>query len=153
MPLKDFVKKRRRQRQHTQMGWTAATIASQPDPTPVSPTDADDQMVQGGGGDCLEFDARKEHEGKKDQKITADESEGSHYDSIPTAPVEGEGNFKVEHLNTCSNEHEKIDSEHDAQMGDDDQIENQGCDTQLDFVNPTAKDSGAIQNEPVQVKE
>ncbi|KZV31473.1 hypothetical protein F511_28359 [Dorcoceras hygrometricum] len=99
LPLKDFVKKRRNQRQRTQLGWTAANIASQPDPTPVSPTEqegtADDQMLQGSGGDYfekdLEFDARKEHEEQHDQEFTDDERE---------------------------------DSGHEAQMGDNDQIAN-----------------------------
>ncbi|KZV34153.1 hypothetical protein F511_40067 [Dorcoceras hygrometricum] len=39
LPLKDFVKRRRTQRQHQHMGWTGITIASQPDPIPVSPTE------------------------------------------------------------------------------------------------------------------
>ncbi|KZV27908.1 lipoprotein [Dorcoceras hygrometricum] len=235
MPLKDFVKKRRTQRQRMQMGWTAAPFGSQPNPTPVSlsghvrrlsrPSQGivvfgrndsaghhiksnvgpfrhddsagrsqramgiqlskeiklniallsshtklksvknhlpkavkeqknywstiaktlehsynfssnpatpvsklegttDDQMEQGGGGNYfekdLEFDARKEHEGQKDPKLTAD---------------------KIK------------DTEHNSHMGDDDQIANQGCETQLDSVNPTAKESGAIQNEPVPVEE
>ncbi|KZV31338.1 hypothetical protein F511_38792 [Dorcoceras hygrometricum] len=44
----------------------------------------------GGGGfeDDLELDSRMEHEGQKDQEITADERESSHHDSIPTVPVE-----------------------------------------------------------------
>ncbi|KZV20911.1 retinoblastoma-binding protein 5 [Dorcoceras hygrometricum] len=110
------------------MGWTAATFGSQPDPTSVSPAEqegmVDNQMVQGGGGDCferdLEFDARKEHEEQKDQEFTTDARE---------------------------------DSEHVAQIGDDDQIVKPGCETKLDSVNPTANDSGAIQNEPVPVAE
>ncbi|KZV48096.1 hypothetical protein F511_02709 [Dorcoceras hygrometricum] len=76
-----FVKKRRTQRPHPQTGWTTATFASQPDPTPVSPTEqegtTDDQMAQGSGGNhfeiYLEFDARKEHEEQQDQEFTADE--------------------------------------------------------------------------------
>ncbi|KZV15645.1 hypothetical protein F511_33589 [Dorcoceras hygrometricum] len=128
MPLKDFMKKRRTQRQHTQMGWTAATFASQPDPTPVSPIEqdgtTDDQMVQGGGGDYfekyLEFDARKEHEEQKDQEFTVEARE---------------------------------DGEQVAHKGDDDQITNPGCETQLYSVKPTANDLGSIQNEPVPVEE
>ncbi|KZV38637.1 ATPase type 13A (ISS) [Dorcoceras hygrometricum] len=76
--------------------------------------------MKGGGvdrfRDDLEFDARMEHEGQKDQEITADEREGSHYDSIPTVPVEGEGDFDDEHLATGSKEPEKADHEQDAQM-------------------------------------
>ncbi|KZV47892.1 hypothetical protein F511_05615 [Dorcoceras hygrometricum] len=115
LPLKDFVKKKRNQRQRTQMGWTAANIGSQPDATPVSPTEqertANDQMVQGSGGDHfakgLEFDAREEHEGQKDQEITADDRECYHSDSIPNVPVGYEGNLDDEHLNIGSNEPEK----------------------------------------------
>ncbi|KZV35417.1 aspartic protein-like protein 1 [Dorcoceras hygrometricum] len=153
LPLKDFVKRRRTQRQHQHMGWSGITIASQPDSIPVSPTEEArisgqdnlminsreqeriefDQIVQGGGDDCfgddLEFDARMDHEGQKDQEITADEREGSHYDSIPTVPVE------------------------DAQMGNDFQTANQGCETQMDFMNPTDKVSDDIRNEPAPVKE
>ncbi|KZV33530.1 mucin-2-like [Dorcoceras hygrometricum] len=39
MPLTNFVKRRRTQRQHQQMGWTGVTIASQPDPIQDSPTE------------------------------------------------------------------------------------------------------------------
>ncbi|KZV25079.1 hypothetical protein F511_03569 [Dorcoceras hygrometricum] len=103
MTLKNFVKRRRTQRPHQQMGWTGVTISSQPDHIPVSPTEAAqdnifinsgeqerievDQIVHGGGDECfegvLEFDAQKEHEGQKDPEITAAEREVSHYDPIP----------------------------------------------------------------------
>ncbi|KZV51210.1 benzyl alcohol O-benzoyltransferase-like [Dorcoceras hygrometricum] len=173
----DFVKRRRTQRQHQHMGWTGITIASQPDPIPVSPTEEArisgqdnpkinsgeqeriefDNIVQGGGDDCfgddLEFDARMEHEGQKDQEITADEREGSHYDSIPTVPVEGEGDFDDEHLAIGSKEPEKADHEQDAQMGNDVQTANHGCETQLDFMNPVDNVSDDIRNEPAPVEE
>ncbi|KZV18020.1 hypothetical protein F511_39425 [Dorcoceras hygrometricum] len=58
-----------------------------------------------------------------------------------------EGNLDDEHLNPGSNKPEKKDSEHNVQMGNNNQLENQGCETQLDSVNPITKDSGAVQNE------
>ncbi|KZV44631.1 Fatty acid desaturase (ISS) [Dorcoceras hygrometricum] len=160
LPLKYFVKNRRNQRQRTQMGWTAAKISSQPDPTPVSPTEqertVDDQMEQGSGGDRfatgLEFDAREEHEEQQDQEITAADRECIHSDSIPNAPVGGEGNLDDELLNIGSNAPEKTASEHDARMENDNQMANQGCETHMDSENPTAKVSGVIPNEPVAIE-
>ncbi|KZV54008.1 hypothetical protein F511_38267 [Dorcoceras hygrometricum] len=153
----DFVK-RRNQRKHTQMGWTAANISSQPDPNPVSPTaqekTMDDQIVHGDGGDCFEkglgVDTREEHEERNDQEITRISSQ---FDSIPTVPVEGEGNLDDEHLNPSSNEPEKTYREHNVHIGNNDHMENPGCETQLDSVHPTTKDTGAIQNEQVPVEE
>ncbi|KZV46970.1 hypothetical protein F511_15767 [Dorcoceras hygrometricum] len=83
MPLRDFVKRRRTERQRTEMGWTDAKIVSQPDPTLADagqPLGNDDplvgpgepetmelnQPVQGRGEDNFEeglnSNARKEHE-------------------------------------------------------------------------------------------
>ncbi|KZV40561.1 hypothetical protein F511_35330 [Dorcoceras hygrometricum] len=94
-PIKNFAKRRRTQRQHTQMGWTGANIASQPDPIPVTPTKEEclsgqdnfmigseepdrmdfDQNKQGGDDDWfkenMEFDSQMEHEGQKDTEVIA----------------------------------------------------------------------------------
>ncbi|KZV54165.1 hypothetical protein F511_37091 [Dorcoceras hygrometricum] len=87
LPLKDFVKRRRTQRQHQDMGWT------------------------------------------------------------------GEGDFYDEHFATGSKEPEKAYHEQDAKMGNDFQLSNQWCETQLDFMNPNDKVSDDIRNEPAPVEE
>ncbi|KZV57493.1 hypothetical protein F511_31869 [Dorcoceras hygrometricum] len=62
----------------------------------------------------------------------------SQYGSIPTIPVVGEGAFAGENLDT--EEHERSNSGKNAQMSNDSQFENQGCETQLDSMNPNDKD-------------
>ncbi|KZV19606.1 hypothetical protein F511_10509 [Dorcoceras hygrometricum] len=125
MPLRDFVKRKQTERQHTQLGWTAAKIVSQPDPTPDNewpPLGNDDPLVGPGEPATIELNqsihgrgeenfeegqnsnTRKEHEEQQEPEITADGKDGSPYASIPTIPVNGEGNVDDQHIATGSQE-------------------------------------------------
>ncbi|KZV41395.1 calmodulin-binding receptor-like cytoplasmic kinase 2 [Dorcoceras hygrometricum] len=97
MPLMHFLKIIMTQRQHQQSSWTGVTIATQPDPIPSSTTDPE--------------------EIPDDQEITTDSRDGSHHDSIPLVPTEGEGNIvDDEQLDTGSHESAKIVSAQNVQM-------------------------------------
>ncbi|KZV30926.1 hypothetical protein F511_28876 [Dorcoceras hygrometricum] len=119
--------KRRTQRQHQQSGWTGVTIATQPDPIPASITESeeslDGQFSQGGGDhfdETLEYNARTEHGGRKEQEHTTKKRDGFHHDSIPLVPNEGEGNIaEDEQLDTGSHEPTKIVSAQDVQTNAD----------------------------------
>ncbi|KZV43767.1 hypothetical protein F511_11221 [Dorcoceras hygrometricum] len=125
IPLTHYLKRRRTQRQHQQSGWTGVTIATQPDLIPASTTDPEeipDGHISQGGGDAhldedLVFNARTEHDGGKDQEITTDSRDGSHHDSIPLVPTEGEENIADdEQLDTGSHKPAKIVSAQNVQM-------------------------------------
>ncbi|KZV18772.1 hypothetical protein F511_35142 [Dorcoceras hygrometricum] len=128
MPLTHFLKRRRTQRQHQQSGWTGVTIATQPDPIPASITEPeeipDGHFSQGVGDDLfdenLEFNTRTEHGGRKEQEITTNKRDGSHHDSIPLVPTEGEGNIADnDQLDTGSHEPAKIVSAQNMQTNAD----------------------------------
>ncbi|KZV22338.1 hypothetical protein F511_05292 [Dorcoceras hygrometricum] len=66
LPLKEFAKRRRTQRQHTQMGWTGASIVSQPDPIPFVPAKAeqlpneDNPIISTSESERMEFEQNEE---------------------------------------------------------------------------------------------
>ncbi|KZV36616.1 hypothetical protein F511_35304 [Dorcoceras hygrometricum] len=115
---------------------------------------ADDQMVQGSGGNYfekdLEFYVRKEHEEQQDQEFTADERENSGHDGQmgDNDPIANPGfGTQLDSVNPIANDSgaihkftadERENSGHDGQMGDNDPIANPGFGTQLDSVNPIA---------------
>ncbi|KZV15935.1 hypothetical protein F511_08726 [Dorcoceras hygrometricum] len=80
-------------------------------------------------------------------------SESLDSESTISLPLKDFGEFDDEHLATGSKEPEKADHEQDAQMGIDFQTENQGCETQLGFMNPADKVSNDIRNELASVEE
>ncbi|KZV43616.1 hypothetical protein F511_00167 [Dorcoceras hygrometricum] len=84
----------------------------------------DGHFSQGGGDDHfdknLEFNARTEHGGRKEQEITTDRRDGSYHDSIPLVPTDGVRNIaNDEQLDTGSHEPTKIVSAQDIQMNAD----------------------------------
>ncbi|KZV43954.1 hypothetical protein F511_22605 [Dorcoceras hygrometricum] len=82
------------------------------------------------------------------QQRSAGDGGNFQYGSFPTIPVEGEGTFTGENLDTGSEEHDRATREQDAQMFSDSQFDNQGCETQMDSMNPNDKESDSIQDEP-----
>ncbi|KZV31216.1 hypothetical protein F511_09410 [Dorcoceras hygrometricum] len=94
------------------------------------------------------FAKRKRTQRPQTQQRSAGDGGNSQYDSIPTIPVEGEGTFAGENLETGSEEHERANRDQDAQMSNGSQFENQGFETQLDSMNPNDKESDSIQDEP-----
>ncbi|KZV40705.1 hypothetical protein F511_32591 [Dorcoceras hygrometricum] len=94
------------------------------------------------------FAKRRRTQRPQTQQRSAGDGGNYQYDSIPTIPVEGEGTFAGENLDTDSEEHERENHDQDAQMSNVSQFENQGFETQLDSMNPNDEESDSIQDEP-----
>ncbi|KZV41658.1 hypothetical protein F511_26459 [Dorcoceras hygrometricum] len=84
----------------------------------------------------------------KRKQRSAGDGGNSQYGSIPTIPTEGKETFDKENQDNGSEENEKAIRDQDAQMSNDSQFENQGCETELDSMNPNDKESDSIQDEP-----